>query len=192
MTIHLWLTLAGGIVIFFSLIALILHAGIRSIRRTAVLYRSYFSDVRRERLFLASVAFYLTVLSVRMITLAIHFSVGGLHDVSVHGTHVHHLVWGILLLLIVGYVWLVQFGTGGGHGYPCASRVTALLYGIAAALTLDEFALWLHLEDVYWTPEGRESIKAMILFGALLLVSARGGQFIRALVRDVAGAFRTR
>jgi len=192
MTIHLWLTLAGGIVIFLSLIALILHAGIRSIRRTAVLYRSHFSDVRRERLFLASVAFYLTVLTVRMITVAIHFSVGGLHDVSVHGTHVHHLVWGIFLLLTVGYVWLAQFGTGGGQGYPCASRVTALLYGIGAALTLDEFALWLHLEDVYWTPEGRESIKAMILFGALLLVSVLGGQFIRALVRDVAGAFRTR
>jgi hypothetical protein len=192
MTIHLWLTVAAGIVIVLSLVALILHAGIRSIRRTAVLYRSHFSDVRRERLFLASVAFYLTVFTVRLITLAIHFSVGGLHDVSLHGTHVHHLVWGILLLLVVGYIWLAQFGTGGGHGYPWASRVTALLYGIGAALTLDEFALWLNLEDVYWSPEGRESIKAMILFGALLLVGVRGGQFMRALVRDVAGAFRTR
>jgi hypothetical protein len=52
------------------------------------LQRSPFSDVRRERLFLASVAFYLTVFTVRMTTLAIHFGVGGLDDVSVHGTHV--------------------------------------------------------------------------------------------------------
>ena len=148
--------------------------------------------MRRERLFLASVAFYLTVFTVRLITLAIHFSVGGLHDVSLHGTHVHHLVWGILLLLLVGYIWLAQFGTGSGHGASWASRVTALLYGVGAALTLDEFALWLNLEDVYWSPEGFESIKAMILFGALLLVGVRGGQFIRALVRDVAGTFRTR
>jgi hypothetical protein len=59
------------------------------------------------------------------------------------------------------YIWLAQLGTGSGPSYPWASRVTALLYGIGAALTLDEFALWLHLEDVYWSPEGRESIKSV-------------------------------
>lgn len=187
MTIHAWLTVAGGVALVLSLVALLLHAVIRSLQRTAALYRSHFSNVRHERLFLASVAFYLTVLTVRMITLSIHVSVGGLHDISFHGTHIHHLVWGILLLLLVGYLWLAQFGT---YGASWASRVTALLYGIGAALTLDEFALWLRLEDVYWTPEGRESIKAMILFGGLLLVSVSGGQFIRALVRDVAGVFR--
>lgn len=192
MTIHLWLVAVGGLVIVLSLVALILHAGIRSFRRTTVLYRSHFSDRRRERLFLASVGFFLTVFAVRMTTLAIRFGRGGLHDVAVHGIHVHHLVWGILLLLVVGYVWLAQCGTGDRDGSSWASRVSALFYGVGAALTLDEFALWLRLEDVYWSPEGRESIKAMILFGALLVVSLRGGQFIRAVVRDVAGAFHTR
>jgi hypothetical protein len=59
-----------------------------------------------------------------------------------------------------------------------------LLYGAGAALTLDEFALWLNLEDVYWAREGRASIDAVILFGALLLIGVWGGRFLGALVRE--------
>lgn len=61
----------------------------------------------------------------------------------------------------------------------------ALLYGAGAALTLDEFALWLNLEDVYWAREGRESIDAIILFGTLLLLGVWGRQFFLALVREL-------
>ena len=57
----------------------------------------------------------------------------------------------------------------------------ALLYGAGAALTLDEFALWLNLEDVYWSQEGRASIDAVILFGALLSAGIWGRGFLRAL-----------
>ena len=70
------------------------------------------------------------------------------------------------------------------------SRLTALLYGVGAALTLDEFALWLRLEDVYWEREGRESIDAVILFGAFLGVGTLGGRFFHALVREAARAVR--
>jgi hypothetical protein len=52
------------------------------------------------------------------------------------------------------------------------------------ALTLDEFALWLNLRDVYWAREGRESIDAVILFGSLLLVGFWGGPFFHALWRE--------
>lgn len=169
---------------------LVIHASRHSFRQTVAVYRSHFSDARRERLFLASLSFYLTVLIVRSITLAIHFGVGGLHDIAVHGTHVHHLVWGILLLLIIGYLWLARFGTGDDKSSVWGSRLTAILYGTGAALTLDEFALWLRLEDVYWSPEGRESVRAIILFGALLAVSLQGGRFIRALIRDLVGVVR--
>jgi len=55
---------------------------------------------------------------------------------------------------------------------------------------LDEFALWLRLEDVYWAREGRESIDAVILFGALLSVGTWGGRFFHALVREAARALR--
>ena len=148
------------------------------------LYRLHFQDARRERLFLASVSFFLTFFTVRAITYGIRAGIGPFENLSVGGTHIHHLVWGILLLLAVGYLWLVQFGTGIGSSERWASRLTALLYGGASALTLDEFALWLHLEDVYWAREGRESIDAVILFAALLSVSLCGGPFFHAVVRE--------
>ncbi|MFI5398554.1 MAG: hypothetical protein ACHQ9S_23735 [Candidatus Binatia bacterium] len=188
--VYLWITVAAGAVIVPVVVVLVIHAGVRSLRHTTALYRSHFGTPQPERLFLASLAFYLTVLIVRSITLAIHFQVGGLHDIAVHGTHVHHLVWGILLLLIVGYLWLAQFGTGRTGASAWGSRVTAIMFGVGAALTLDEFALWLHLEDVYWSPEGRESIEALILFGGLLVASVRGGRFVRALIRDLLAAVR--
>ena len=50
-----------------------------------------------------------------------------------------------------------------------------MFYGIGAASTLDEFALWLNLRDVYWAREGRESIDAVILFGSFLLIGLWGG-----------------
>ena len=62
------------------------------------------------------------------------------------------------------------------------SRLMAVGYGVGAALTLDEFALWLNLEpDAYWSREGRLSIDAIILFGSLLAVGAWGAPFFRAL-----------
>ena len=60
----------------------------------------------------------------------------------------------------------------------------SFLYGAGAALTLDEFALWLNLEDVYWARQGRASIDAIILFGALLLIGIWGGGFFQALWRE--------
>jgi hypothetical protein len=56
----------------------------------------------------------------------------------------------------------------------------SILYGAGAALTLDEFALWLNLRDVYWAPEGRTSIDAVILFGALLAASGWGAPLLRS------------
>jgi hypothetical protein len=149
----------------------------------AAQYRQHFRDPSRERLFLASVAFFLAFATVRAITHAIRDDVGPFHDVSVGTTHVHHLVWGILLLLLVGYLWLVGFGYG--PDARRASRTTALLYGVGSALTLDEFALWLNLSDVYWTAEGRESIDAVVLFGSLLSVGLWGAPFFQAIGREL-------
>jgi hypothetical protein len=91
-------------------------------------------------------------------------------NLSVGGTHVHHLVWGILLVLGVGYVAIAI-----GPGHP-GREILAVLFGIGAALTLDEFALWLNLEDVYWSKKGRSSIDAVIIASAvagLVLVGLR-------------------
>lgn len=145
------------------------------------LYEAHFGgNVPRERMLYASIGFYIGFAGIRALTHAIHEGRGPFHDVAMGGTHIHHLVWGILLLLLVGYCWLWQVSVRAkGIG-----RLLAFAYGIGAALTLDEFALWLNLKDVYWEREGRESVDALLLFGALLSMSVFGGQFFRSLIRE--------
>jgi hypothetical protein len=82
------------------------------------------------------------------------------------GLHVHHLVFGIVLLLSTGFALALEPGS------PWL-EVLAAGFGIGAGLTLDEYALWLHLEDVYWAEEGRRSVDAVIIaaaIGGLLLM----------------------
>jgi hypothetical protein len=151
--------------------------------RLGRLYHRYFRETRRERLFLASLSFFVTFGITRLITHAMRR--GDLfREVWIHGQHVHHLVWGILLLLAVGYMWLIQIGSGHVQSSRVASRVMATLYGAGAALTLDEFALWLNLKDVYWESQGRTSIDAVMLFGALVSAGLWGGPFLRAVARE--------
>lgn len=154
------------------------------------IYREYFAGGRRERIFLASLGFFTAILVVRGITVAIHNNIGPFHDVSVHGRHIHHLVWGILLLLLVGYLWLIQCDAGSRWSARWTGRLVSMLYGVAAALTLDEFALWLNLRDVYWQREGRESYEALALFGALLSIGIFGAPFFRGVARETARVVR--
>jgi hypothetical protein len=150
---------------------------------TAAIYAHHFKNARHERMFLASIAFFVTFAVIRTITHLIRAGRGPFHDVVTKEGHVHHLVWGILLLLGVGYLWLLQIGTGEPAARPWASPLTALLFGAASALTLDEFALWLTFRDVYWEREGRLSIDAVVLFGSLLSIAMWGGPFLKDLVR---------
>ena len=153
--------------------------------RLRVIYQDRFKQTRRERLFLASLGFFVSVLVVRGITIAIHNDIGPFHNVSMGGRHIHHMVWGILLLLLVGYCWLVEIGTGSEDSPRWIGRMTSMLYGVAAALILDEFALWLNLQDVYWQRQGRESYEAMALFGSFLAVGVFGGPLFQGIVRDL-------
>jgi len=155
-------------------------------KRLAELYTFHFQNERRERLFLASLGFLLTFGIVRGITYMIRAGVGPFHNVTTGGLHIHHLVWGILILLLVGYVWLIELGVGSSW----VASITAIAYGIGAALTLDEFALWLNLQDVYWERTGRESIDAVIIFASLLSVGIWGGQFLREVAREFLKVFQ--
>ncbi|HUE68027.1 MAG TPA: hypothetical protein VMP38_07590 [Candidatus Acidoferrum sp.] len=146
----------------------------RELRR---LYTFHFRNERRERLFLASLSFLITFGIVRGITSMIRAGIGPFHNVSAGGTHIHHLVWGILLLIVVAYVWLLEVGVGSSW----IASVTAIAFGIGAALTLDEFALWLNLSDVYWERQGRESIDAVLIFAGLLSAGVWGWPFFRDL-----------
>jgi hypothetical protein len=82
-------------------------------------------------------------------------------NVEVGGTHIHHLVWGICLLMIAGWVGIVVAPE------PPGREIVAAAFGIGTGLTLDEFALWLELKDVYWSADGRKSIDAVIVAGII-------------------------
>ena len=168
------------------LLALILGGLALIVSRTRLhrVYRQHFPESRRERLFLASVGFFTTVVFARAVTFAIHHDIGPFHDVSFRGRHIHHLVWGILLLLLVGYSWLLQVSSGTVGASHWMGRLTSMSYGVAAALTLDEFALWLNLRDVYWQREGRESFEAVAAFGSLLAMGINGRAFFHAVAMD--------
>jgi hypothetical protein len=83
-------------------------------------------------------------------------------NVSVGGTHVHHLVWGICAMMIFGYLGIVFQPDSPWR------EIIAVLFAIGMGLTLDEFALWVELKDVYWTQEGRKSVDAMIIAGCVV------------------------
>ena len=133
-------------------------------------------------MFLASLSFFVTFGVTRFVTRAFRKQEDPL-QVTIGGVHVHHLVWGILLLIVVGYMWLIHIGTD-RSGAIRMGRVTALLYGIGAALTLDEFALWLNLRDVYWERQGRASVDIALMYGALVSAGLWGGPFLRAVGRQ--------
>jgi hypothetical protein len=149
-------------------------------REVAALYEKHFgSDRRRERRLLSTASFFTTFAGVRAITHAIRAERGPFRNITPGGHHIH-MTFGIAGLLVVGYLWLMEIGVVDGR---LASQLTATVYGSGAALTLDEFALWLNLEDDYWNKQGRESIDAVALFGSLLVLSVTGRGFLRELLK---------
>jgi len=153
--------------------------------RLGYLVRTSIPDRPRRRAFLSSIAFFVTFLGVRLLVYFVVHGDGPFQWVMVGGRHIHHLVWGILILLLVGYGWLMDVGRAHSPTSILLSRVMAIGFGMGAALTLDEFALWLNLDpDAYWLKQGgRISIDAVVLFGALLSIAAWGAPFFAALQR---------
>jgi hypothetical protein len=146
-------------------------------------YRDGIVDTGRETEFLFFVAFLVSFgfirTSAHMIRAQVSWWPG---NVSVGGTHIHHLVWGILLLLVNGYV-----GVAIHPGDPWRD-IVAVGFGIGTGLTLDEFALWLDLKDVYWSKQGRRSIDAVMIaagVSGVLLVSLQSWIDAATSVEDV-------
>ncbi len=109
-------------------------------------------------------------------------------NVTPGGLHIHHLVFGIVLMMAAGFL---EFAIGPDSPWL---EILAAAFGIGVGLTLDEFALWLYLEDVYWAEEGRRSVDAVILAaiigGALVLgfipVSSEDESSIGAIAISIA------
>ncbi|MFJ6919286.1 hypothetical protein ACIQUX_35710 [Streptomyces sp. NPDC101133] len=113
-------------------------------------------------LLLALTAFVLTFVVTRVITRLIRAGKGPFGNVKAGGVHVHHVVPGIVLTVVGGFAAVA----GGRHGF--GSAVAAVVFGMGAGLVLDEFALILHLDDVYWSEAGRKSVEVVVLTAALV------------------------
>ena len=148
--------------------------------RIADAYRVHIRKVGQEPRLLAAVSFLVTFLATRGLTHLLLDERGG-GGIAVGSVHIHHMVFGLLLILVVGLLDLAD----------TATRLRAVLFGLGAALVLDEFALILNLADVYWAPQGRESIDAVVIFAAVLMVVALGGNFWRAAWHELISDERT-
>ncbi|MFJ9338984.1 hypothetical protein ACIRP0_06785 [Streptomyces sp. NPDC101733] len=112
-------------------------------------------------LLLALSAFVVTFAATRIITRMIRAGKGPFRNVTPGGMHVHHCVPGVILMTVGGFTAI----GGGRTGWGAAAA--AVLFGMGTGLVLDEFALILHLSDVYWTKEGTISIEVVIMTSAL-------------------------
>ncbi len=125
----------------------------------------------------------LTFLVTRTVTRLIRSGSGGgvgLGNVSIAGNHVHHQVFGILMIIGTG-IFLVS-ATPRGAPLDAAAAV----FGVGVGLTVDEFALWLHLEDVYWAEQGRKSVDAIFCVLAITGALIGGTSFVTGRVGTTA------
>ncbi|MFT4200811.1 hypothetical protein [Gordonia sp. (in: high G+C Gram-positive bacteria)] len=122
----------------------------------------------RLPLTLLFVAFLATFIITRTITRLIRAGKGPFHDNVQGGVHIHHSIPGIILTIAGG------FASVAAHGAAPMAAISAVLIGIGASLVLDEFALLLHLQDVYWSSEGQLSVQVVMLTGAVLGLMAIG------------------
>jgi hypothetical protein len=118
--------------------------------------------------FLVLAAFVLSFLAIRTsarLTRSVSWWPGGVQTEG--GVHLHHLVWGICLMMLAGFLaFAVALEAPWWH-------LVAIAFGVGAGFTMDEFALWVRLDDVYWSQEGRVSFDAMVVavaFAALIVV----------------------
>ena len=138
------------------------------LRRLERTWRREIREVGNEARILSAIAFLIAFAVTRLLTHFLFATSGG-GGIVVGPLHVHHMVFGLILMLVSGIL-----DTNG-----VLERTRAILFGVGAALVLDEFALILNLADVYWRPEGRESIDAVVIFASVLWITVLGRGFWR-------------
>lgn len=154
------------------------------LRHVATTHLNY----RRRAALRMVIAFIVTFGLIRLLTYAIHNNLGPFHDIVIGGTgganaiHIHHYMWGLALLAVCGFLALTLEAA---RWHPWL----AIPFGIGLALVLDEFALLLQLQDVYWTSGGMLSIAIAVLVGALLLVYYLGQCFWHDAVAELRRGF---
>jgi hypothetical protein len=141
----------------------------------------------RQRAVWALTGYLLGVFLARGVTTVLHLRGDGADGgLIIHRVHIHHAIFGLTIMAVVTTMWLLDFGVD-----PVArGRVrlwTAAFWGFAWALILDEFALLLHLKDVYWLPTGEESLYALFVFFLVLVLTVALAPRIEAREQSIVG-----
>ena len=145
-----------------------------ALRRVGRAYQTEIVEGGRELRLISALCFFAMFVVTRVVTHLLQ-AAGGSGGIVIAGLHIHHVVFGLLLVLISGLLDVND----------AAPRVRAALFGAGSALVLDEFALVLNLADVYWAPQGRESIDAVVIFATVLWMAVLGRGFWRAIWNEV-------
>jgi hypothetical protein len=140
-------------------------------------------NYRRRAALRMLIAFVITFGLIRLLTLAIHLNLGPFHDITIGGgggasIHIHHYMWGLLLLGVCGF-FALSLEAARWHPF------LAIPFGVGLALVLDEFALLLQLQDVYWTSAGVISVTIGLVVAGLLLIYFIGQCYWRALFAEL-------
>ena len=141
---------------------------------TASIFSDFWGNLEQHNeqgLFLVLVGFILSFAFIRMSTRiirseAISWWPGNVESDS--GVHLHHLVFGIVTMMVSGVLLSIALGN------TPLTEIASLGFGVGLGLTIDEFALWVHLDDVYWAEEGRSSIDATVIAAAAMMLALVG------------------
>jgi len=126
----------------------------------------------RRRAHWALGGYLIGVFLARVVTTVLHLRGAGANGgLIIHRVHIHHAMFGLTIMAAVTTTWMLGRAIDTRRGGR-APLVTAGFWGFAWALILDEFALLLHLKDVYWLPTGEESLYALFIFFVVLVVAA--------------------
>lgn len=144
-------------------------------------------NVRRRAALRLLTSFLITFVLIRLLTYSIHNDLGPFHDIVIGGgsgasLHIHHYMWGLLLIAVCGFLAL-SLEAAKWHPF------LAIPFGIGLALVLDEFALLLQLKDVYWAQQGRISVDIGVVVAAGLLLYYLGQCYWHDTIAEVRRGF---
>jgi hypothetical protein len=144
-------------------------------------------DFRRRAALRLLTSFLITFALIRLLTYSIHNNLGPFHDIVIGGgsggtIHIHHYMWGLLLIAVCGFLAL-SLEAARWHPF------LAIPFGIGLALVLDEFALLLQLKDVYWAEQGRISVDIGVIVAAGLLLYYLGQCYWHDVIAELRKGF---